>query len=50
MILSLTFEADSITSADATAISTFIVTTLSGGYTMKFLEINNSGHILLKLA
>ncbi len=50
MILSLTFEDTNILSADATAIMTFIQTTLSGGYTVKFLEVNNSGKTLLKLA
>ena len=41
---------DNILSADMTAIMTFIQTTLSGGYTVKFMETSNNGLTILKLA
>lgn len=49
MNLSLVFSDTNITSADATAILTFIQTTLSAGYTVDVLEIHNSGHLILKV-
>lgn len=49
MICTCVFSDTDITSADVTAIYTFIQTTLGAGYTINTLEVSNAGHLLLKV-
>ena len=49
MICTCVFSDTDITSADVTAILTFVQSTLTGSYTVNVLEVSNAGHLLLKI-